>query len=387
MNQVWKLGFVSFFTDISTEMVFPFIGIYLSLIGTLPVVIGFIEGLAESFSFGFRIISGFLSDYTKKRKLLLVLGYGFSIIGKILWLFQSQIIFSMGRLFERFGKGIRNSPRDALISESISDENRGRAFGIHRFLDTLGAFIGVLIAYFVLTFFFHETNDNAKKEVIQALFIFSLIPAVLGFLILFSIKEKIQKSNQHSFFDFIKQSFSYIKTQKKIKLFLIVNFLFALGNSSDQFLFIKAHHLSIQLNEILLGYLVFNLSYGFLAYPAGKLSDKIQRKYVIALGYGIFSITYFFISKIQSKEEFFISMFFYGVYKGLTEGVEKAYLTDIAGDWKASVLGYQSFLYGVGLFFASLIGGIFWNYVSLDWVFLFGSVMALVSLALVLILI
>ncbi len=381
-----KLGFTSFFTDISSEMIFPFIGIYLTIIGSSPLIIGIVEGVAESLAYSFRFLSGYTADYFHNKKIPAITGYSLSMIGKIFLYFPFIYFIIAGRWLDRLGKSIRNAPRDALISESVLPKKKGEAFGFHRFMDTLGAFIGVLFSLVFYIYVFHPDDNLQKKEFIQNLILLSVIPAFIGVLILFFVKEKnknIFTTNQ-KFTEGIKNLRNILKKEKKLVIFLIINFLFAISNSSDQFIFIYGDQIHISLKEILMAYLFYNLSYVMVSYPAGKISDKLQRKYIIALGYLIYSLVYFFIPDINSFMHFILIFLFYGIYKGLTEGVEKAYVTDFTEEFRSTLLGFHSIIFGTGIFISSLIGGFIWNYFDITYLFYFDSLIAFMCIILVL---
>lgn len=375
---LFKLGLTSFFTDISSEMIYPFLGIYFATLGATPAVIGIIEGVAEGLAYILRVFSGFISDYFQRRKYLTIIGYFLSTLGKIfLYVFNIILLISLGRWLDRVGKGIRNAPRDALISESVSLEERGKAFGFHRFMDTLGATLGVFISFLILVFLF---NENNHKDLLKTLILFSIFPAIIGILILFFVKDTTKKEDKkQSIHQFFSNGILEVKNNKNLMFFLIINFIFALSNSSDQFIFLKASELKIELKEIVLSYLFYNISYAIFSYPSGKLSDKISRKYLIGIGYLIYSITYFLIPYINSFYTLLMIFFFYGMHKAMSEGVEKAFITDYTKEYKASILGLQSTLYGIAMIFASSIGGFIWYHFGSSTMFYFDALLSLIA--------
>nr|WP_256201037.1 MFS transporter [Thermoanaerobacter thermocopriae] len=228
MLNVIILGLTSLLTDISTEMVYPLIPLFLtSQLGASPTIVGIIEGFAESLASILKVFSGYISDKVGKRKPLAIAGYSFSTIGKMFLYFATSWgwVF-LGRTSDRFGKGIRTAPRDALIAEAVDKENIGRAYGLHRALDTLGATIGIALAYYFLTFY---------RGDYKAVFMYSLIPAFLGVFVLFFAKESTVKRELSK-----KLSFSWRSLDRRLQMFLIVILIFALGNSSNQFLLLRA---------------------------------------------------------------------------------------------------------------------------------------------------
>ncbi len=371
MFNIIIVGITSLLTDISTEMVYPLLGIFLSTtLGAAPWIIGLIEGIAESIASLLKVFSGYLSDKFQKRKPLAIMGYGSSSFGKIfLFLATSWWWVLLARVIDRFGKGIRNAPRDALIADSSAKERRGRAFGLHRTMDTLGAAAGVLIAYYFLTA--HAGPIDYRK-----LFLLSLIPAFLGLMALFFVKEKKVSINPAE----KKLSFKWSALPLKLKLFLIVTLLFTLGNSSNQFLLLRAKNIGFTTTSVLLLYLVYNIVYALVSYPAGRLSDIIGRKKLLVWGYVFYGVVYLGFA-LTDNPIFMWGLFsLYGVYIGVTEGVEKALVTDIAPEHlRATMIGLHATLVGIGLFPASFLAGILWNQFGPAATFYFGGITGLLA--------
>ncbi len=381
MKNVILLGLTSLLTDVSSEMVYPILGLYLASLNTPYTIIGIIEGIAESVANLFKVFSGSLSDRLKKRKPFVIFGYSFSTLGKIfLYISNSWLLVLLSRVMDRFGKGIRTAPRDALISESTIDTKKGKIFGLHRAMDSFGAILGVMFVYFL---FFNYKNKIPFKNV----FLLSIIPAILAVIILFFVKEKYNSSKEKvRKFNFRFYEFKFIP--KKAKIYIIISTLFALGNSSNQFLLLRAKNLGFGYLETILLYLVYNLFYTIFSYPAGIISDKIGKKTIIFFGYIIYSIVYLFFALIKKNMANFlwVLFIFYGVYMALVEGQEKAFLAEISPqEYKASVLGLQYTLVGLMLFPASFIGGFLWDNVAVYATFLFSSITSFISCVLVLI--
>lgn len=371
MFNIIMVGITSLLTDISTEMVYPLLGIFLSTtLGAAPWIIGLIEGIAESIASLLKVFSGYLSDKFQKRKPLAIIGYGSSSFGKIfLFLATSWWWVLLARVIDRFGKGIRNAPRDALIADSSAKERRGRAFGLHRTMDTLGAATGVLIAYYFLTT--HAGPIDYRK-----LFLLSLIPAFLGLIALFFVREKKASADPAQ----KKLSFKWSALPLKLKLFLIVTLLFTLGNSSNQFLLLRAKNLGFTTTNVLLLYLAYNIVYALVSYPAGRLSDIIGRKKLLVWGYVFYGVVYLGFA-LTDNPIFMWGLFsLYGVYIGVTEGVEKALVTDIAPEHlRATMIGLHATLVGIGLFPASFLAGILWNQFGPAATFYFGGITGLLA--------
>jgi MFS family permease len=369
MFNVIILGIVSLLTDISTEMVYPLVPLYLTAkLGASPAIVGLIEGVAESTASLLRIFSGYISDLVGRRKPLAILGYGSSTIGKIfLYLSNSWGLVFIGRWIDRFGKGIRTAPRDALIADSTDSTRRGSAFGLHRAMDTLGAATGVLLAYYFLTRF---SGDYSR------VFLYSLIPAFLGVAALFFVREtKKLKSSDAS-----KPVLKWSLLDRRLKGFLIVTLIFTLGNSSNQFLLLRAKDMGFNDTTVLLLYLAYNIVYMIFAYPAGRLSDRIGRKRLIVTGYLFYGLVYLGFAIVGNASYLWLLFGLYGIYIGLTEGVQKALISDIAPvETRATLIGLHATLEGIGLLPASFIAGLLWNTVSASAAFYFGGAMGIIA--------
>jgi MFS family permease len=369
MFNIILLGITSLLTDISSEMVYPLLPIYLvTKLGASPAILGLIEGVAESLASLLKVFSGYFSDKTKSRKPLTIFGYAGSTIGKfILFLSNSWLYVLVARVVDRFGKGVRTAPRDALIAESAKEGRRGAAFGLHRAMDTLGATLGVFFAYILITRY-HGDFKN--------IFLFSLIPAIPAVLILFFVREK--KSQGPSLRP--KLEFRWGALDKRLKFFLIFTFIFTLGNSSNQFLILRAKDLGNTLPTVILFYLLYNIIYASIAYPASRLSDKIGRKKILVLGYLFYGLVYLGFAMNRSPNNFWFLFGLYGLYMGFTEGVEKALIADIAPqDLRATTIGLHATLVGVGLLPASLLAGMLWKFFGAASPFYFGGVMGITA--------
>jgi MFS family permease len=362
------LGLTSLLTDISTEMVYPLIPLFLtSQLGASPTIVGIIEGFAESLASILKVFSGYISDKVGKRKPLAIAGYSFSTIGKMFLYFATSWgwVF-LGRTSDRFGKGIRTAPRDALIAEAVDKENIGRAYGLHRALDTLGATIGIALAYYFLT---------SYKGDYKAVFMYSLIPAFLGVIVLFFAKESTVKHELSK-----KLSFSWRSLDRRLQMFLIVILIFALGNSSNQFLLLRAKNVGFSESDVILLYLVYNIVYMIFSYPMGRLSDKIGRKKLLIIGYFLYGIVYLGFAVFGFKSAMWILFSVYGLYIALTEGVEKALVAEISpSHLKATVIGLHATFTGIGLLPASFIAGILWDTLGVTAPFYFGGIMGVLA--------
>lgn len=384
MFNIILLGITSLLTDISSEMVYPILPIYLvSTLGVGPAILGLIEGIAESLASILKVFSGYFSDKIKKRLPFAIMGYVSSTVGKLfLYISTSWLWVLAGRVIDRFGKGIRTAPRDALIADSAKDDKKGAAFGLHRAMDTLGATMGVLLAYFLIMRYSRgagshpEFNHGVGKGSFKNIFLLSLIPALLGVVFLFFVKEKkVKQESYHT-----KIQFKWHALDKRLKLFLIFTFIFTLGNSSNQFLLLRAKTQGCSLPAVILFYLFYNIIYAWVAYPASRLSDKIGRKKLLVLGYLFYGLVYFGFAINNSLGNFWFLFGLYGFYIGFTEGVEKALIADIAPvHLRGTTIGLHATLVGVGLLPASLLAGVLWKFFGAAAPFYFGGFMGLFS--------
>lgn len=367
MLNIILLGITSLLTDISSEMVYPLLPVYLvSKLGASPAILGLIEGVAESLASLLKVFSGYFSDRLKRRKPFTILGYAASTAGKfILYISTAWVQVFAARLIDRAGKGIRTAPRDALIVDSAQSDKRGAAFGLHRAMDTLGAAAGVMLAYLLIT----KYRGDFKN-----IFLFSLIPAFLGLLILFLVKEPLKSELSKK----EKPRFKWRLLDRRLKIFLLFSFIFTLGNSSNQFLLLRAQTLGSSIPVVLLFYLFYNLIYALVSYPASKLSDKMGRKKLLVTGYVFYALVYFGFALNGNVQNFWFLFGVYGMYIGFTEGVEKALLADIAPkDLRATAIGLHATIVGVGLLPASILAGMFWKFFGPAVPFYFGGIMSL----------
>ncbi|MGE5261851.1 MAG: MFS transporter [Acidobacteriota bacterium] len=385
MFNIIILGIASFLTDVSSEMVYPLLPLFLTSarIGATPAIVGLIEGLAESTASLLRVFSGYWSDRLQERKPLTILGYSASTIGKILlYLSNSWPLVLASRLTDRFGKGIRTAPRDALIADSTDPGQRGTAFGLHRALDSAGASVGVIMAYV----FFVSLHDDYS-----AIFLISVIPAVLGILVLFFVREKIapRKVNvtprgNGKPLNARTPWWSDLGTRwraldRRLKLFLLVVFVFALGNSSNEFLLLRAKNQGYNDATVILMYLVFNIIYALASWPAGRLSDRVGRKALLVLGYLTYGIVYIGFA-IAGPLQLWGLFATYGLYVAFTDGVEKALVSDIAPlDLRATLIGLHATFVGIGLLPASVLAGFLWDTFGAQTPFYFGGGMGIVA--------
>jgi len=379
---VFFLGLVSLFTDVSSEMIFTIMPLFVvNILGSGALVVGFIGGLTESFDAIFRIFSGRISDRIQKRKLLAVLGYGFSTIVKpFMYIATSWGAALAVRFGDRMGKGIRSSPRDALVADSVGKEQRGKSFGIHRAMDTTGAVLGLAIAAFII---YHLQGRDLKLELhtYKWLVLVGIIPAVLAVLVLlFFVHENKQKAAAIAA-DGVLPVKADIKFNTQFKLFLLVMGIFTLGNSSDFFIILRAQNLGSSVIYITLMLVLFNVTYALVATPAGILSDRLGRKRVIALGWLIYAAVYLGIALSRNAWHMWVLFACYGVYYGVVEGVSKAFVADLVPtERRGTASGYYPAVVGALLLPASVLAGWLWEVVSPSTPFYLGAGLAFVAM-------
>lgn len=372
MWNVFFLGLVSFFADISAEMVYPIIPLYLtSAFGATPSLIGIIEGIAESLASLLKVFSGYITDKYNKKKPIAFLGYATGLIYKIALIAASSWGGILGaRVIDRIGKGIRTAPRDVMVCESADSNRMGTAFGIHKALDMAGSAIGILIAYLLLS------SANGAFDY-KNLFLISIIPALLSLAMFPLIKEKKEQR-------IIKEREPFWKNVKKLdgqlKLYLLVAFLFTLGNSSNAFLLLRAKSVGFNDTSVILLYFIYNITASLLAIPLGKRSDQVGRKRLLVSGYIVFAAVYMGFAFAYNKI-FMIALFvLYGVYTAMTTGVERAFIAEISPqELKGTMLGLHSTIVGIALLPASAIAGVLWTSFGAEIPFVFGACLSLIA--------
>ncbi len=378
-KNVFLLGLVSFFNDLASEMIYPIVPVFLTTVlhASVPVI-GFIEGFAESTAAITKYLFGTYSDYLKKRKMFVVGGYSMAAISKILIglsYFWPMVLFA--RFIDRVGKGMRTAPRDSLLLENSTPENKGFIFGFHRAFDSLGAVFGPLLALGIL---------YLVKENLRLTFFIASIPAVIAvlLLILFVKEEKSPVDFSSKKVETEKKEFVKINWKiltPKLKLFLIISFLFSLGNSSDVFLLLQAKNLGLTATLVVLTYVLYNISQTIFAAPLGSLSDKIGPKKVFSAGLLVFSLVYFSFGIIQNPFWIWFLFPIYGIYIAATDGVSKAYISQfIKKEESGTFFGAYYTLTAIGTFIASFLGGLLWSFFAPQATFFFGSLMSFLAL-------
>jgi MFS family permease len=352
---VWLLGFVSLFTDISSEMLYPVMPVYLDHLGYTALWIGMLEGVAEAIVGLSKGYFGKLSDDTGKRLPFVRLGYFLSSLSKPMIVLFSNIGWILfARSTDRLGKGIRTGARDALLSDESSRENKGKVFGLHRAMDTLGAAIGPVLALLWLRYYPGEYKP---------LFLYAFIPAIIGVALLFILREKKRdpaslpsRSNFFSYFGYWKRAGS---EYRRLVAGLLV---FTLFNSSDVFLLLMAKKAGVEDTHVIGAYIFYNLVYALFAYPAGSVADKLGMKTSFITGLMFFCATYAGMAFLELTDVVLFSLFFlYGIYAAATEGISKAWIARLsASSETGTAIGFYASASSIAAMIASTAAGWLW---------------------------
>ncbi len=380
---VFFLGVVSLLTDISSEMIFTLVPLFVkNVLGGGGVIIGLIGGLSESFDAIFRVFSGRISDRFRKRKLLAVIGYGFSTVVKPFMLLATAWGGVLGvRFGDRIGKGIRSSPRDALIADSVGADKRGKSFGIHRAMDTAGAFIGLATAA-VIIYILQGSDLTLMNDTYRWLVIVGIIPAVIAVIMLIAfVHEKSLPSSVATKTSGAASAASSQPFSGQFKLFLLIMGIFTLGNSSDFFIVLRAQNLNVNVLEITLMLVLFNLTYAIVSTPAGIISDKLGRRRVIIIGWTVYALVYLGFALATSVWSIWVLFAAYGIYYGIVEGVARAFVADLVpAERRGTAFGYYQTAVGLMLLPASVIAGWLWDKVNPAAPFYFGAGLAFIAM-------
>jgi MFS family permease len=379
---VFFLGLVSFLTDVSSEMIFTLVPLFLAnVLGAATTIIGLVGGLSESVDVIFRIFSGWISDRIGRRKPLAVLGYVISTVAKpFMYLASTWGVVLAVRFGDRIGKGIRTSPRDALVADSVSAEERGKGFGLHRAMDTAGAVLG-LVMVAVIVYFVQGGGLKLGLETYQWLVLVGVVPAVLSIpVLLVFVREKRITPGSSSYRGSVSGR-STAGFDARFKVFLAVMAVFTLGNSSDFFVILRAQNLDVPLIQVVLMLVLFNVTYAATALPAGVLSDRIGRKRVIVLGWFIYAMVYLGFAAASSVWLVWLLFAGYGIYYGVVEGVARAFVADLVPeDRRGTAYGLYHGVVGLTLLPASLLAGWLWQAYSPAAPFFLGSGLAFVAM-------
>lgn len=379
-RNVLFLGLVSALTDFSSEVAVRTLPLFLAnVLGVKTSVIGLIEGLSESTATLTRLLSGWLSDRLGRRKPLVTLGYGLSSFVKpFLYFAASWPAVLVIRFLDRIGKGVRTSPRDALIADSTPESERGRAFGFNKAMDPLGAMAG-LAAAALLVWYSQGGTLSLTRPTYQNLVLLAVVPGFLAFfLLLFFVRDVAVAPAAKD--ESEPSAAGARKLSANFKRYLAVLVFFTLGNSSDAFLTLRAQNLGMGIGEIFALLAAFNLIPTLLSYPAGKLSDKVGRKTLISVGWLIYAAVYLGFAFATTRLHVWLLYLVYGAYESLTAGVEKAFVADLVSAGKrGTAYGLFNTAIGIAALPSSLIAGALWQEISPAAPFVFGAALSLIA--------
>jgi MFS family permease len=360
LRNVIALGLVSFFTDFSTEMVLGILPLFIvNNLGASRAILGAIEGSAELVSYAFRMISGSLSDKVGKRKIFILAGYGLSTFSKPFFALSTGWLDAfVVRTIDRIGKGLRTAPRDALIADSVSESISGKAFGIHRTIDQLGAIVGPIAAFSLL-----QVMD------IRGIFFVSLIPGAIAVLILILFVKEIAIKRVHSKTATIFSNIGTIMSNNKpFVLLLIISGIFSLGAFNFSFVLLKASELGIDNDVIPIVYAVINISHTAIGIPAGIVADKIGKEKVLIVGYAVFAISSTLMTTLSENSLYaFVLAAIFGLYMGISETVQRAVVPRyVSSELRGTAFGVYNVILGTSFFVSNVVFGFLWDNYNLS---------------------
>jgi len=354
------LGFVSLLNDGASEMIYPLLPVFLTaVLGVGPAALGVIEGIAETTASLLKLYSGYLSDRVKRRKGWIVAGYSISNIIRPLIAFSTSWLHVLAlRFSDRVGKGLRTSPRDAIIADSTPPEYRGKAYGFHRAMDHSGAIIGPLIATGLLL-----VLQGTEQQNLSTIFVLSFIPGLLAvLLLLFGLRERQAEGPRQAAPGSFNFRAAWAEMSTDFRKYLAIILLFTLGNSTDAFLLLRAQQLGVPVALLPMIWVALHVVKMGSSLPGGILSDRIGRKKVIVSGWIVYALVYAGFAVADSHWHAWALFTVYGVYFGLTEGVEKALVADFAPLYlRGSAFGLYHLIIGLGALPASLLFGLVWQ--------------------------
>jgi len=370
---IWMLGFVSLLMDVSSEMIHSLLPLFMvGTLGTSALLVGLVEGLAESTALIVKIFSGALSDYIGKRKGLAVLGYGLGAMSKPLFaLAPGMGLVLTARLIDRIGKGIRGAPRDALIADIAPASLRGAAFGLRQSLDTVGAFLGPLIAVGLMLAW---NND------FRAVFSVAIIPGVLAVLVLIlGVKEPARHTGEKRSNPIRRENLS--RLPPGYWWVVLVGTIFTLARFSEAFLVLRAEQLGVPLALVPLVMVAMNLVYAATAYPFGKLSDRMSHRALLALGLAVLIAADLILGSGQNWVTLLVGVGLWGIHMGMTQGLLATMITAQApSDLRGTCFGLFNLITGIAMLIASILAGLLWDQWGAQAPFYAGAIFSMLAL-------
>jgi MFS family permease len=374
MGNVVRLGWVSALTDVSSEMLYAVTPLFLTqVLRATMSQLGLIEGIAEGTASVLKGISGWHSDKIRKRKIFVLAGYALSTFAKpLIAIATGWPAVLAARFMDRFGKGVRTTARDALIADSCPPQERGRAFGLHRAMDTAGALVGVAISLVLLLLLqTHESDDS----IFRLLYWLAFIPGVFSVFLILGVREIPPRAVKAA--DKRKLNLAF---GRDYYIVLILFSVFTLGCSSDAFLLMRTREAGWSAVAVIAAYLCYNASYALLSYPVGKRADRVSKQRLLGVGFVIYALVYCGFAALPGKWAVWPLFLVYGVYIALTEGVSKALISNlVASEVRGTALGLFYMVTGLLAVAASIIAGLLWDRISPAAPFYFGAVLALIA--------
>jgi MFS family permease len=364
------LGIVSLFTDLSSQMVFPLIPLFLTtVIGAGAYAVGIVEGAAETTASLLKVVSGYWSDKIRRRKPFVLFGYSLSSVTKPLFaLAHVWHVVLFIRVVERIGKGVRTAPRDALVAESSSEHVRGKAYGFNRAMDGIGSTIGAVLALLLLPILGYRN-----------IFLFAFIPGILAVFVIFLVKEKNEPAEEKK----ISLKVSFRELPSNLKLFMVAASIFALGHFGYAFLLLRALNIGLDDSMSILLYVLFYIVYAICTVPWGILSDRIGRRPILCGGYILFAATSAGLIFTSSLNDILLLFIMYGVFYAMIDGAQRAFVVDLApAHLKATALGTFHTAIGFVALPGGYISGVLWDTIAPEATFVYGCVLALISVGL-----
>ena len=343
---------MSFFTDFSTEMVLGVLPLFIvSNLGATRAMLGALEGSSELASYALRMVSGMLSDRIGKRKVFILVGYALSTVSKPFFAFATSWYHALAlRLSDRFGKGIRTAPRDALIADSVPESASGRAFGLHRTLDQMGAIAGPVAAFALLSF-----TD------IRGVFLFSLLPGAISVIVLaFFVREIALRTSARK--TMLAKVTDLVHKNRPFVLLVVVSGIFSAGSFNFSFVLLRASELGAQQNTVPLVYAVINVAHTAVAYPSGKLADRIGREKILVIGYAVFAASAAMMTLAYGAASAYLVAIVYGAYAGIAETLQRAVIPRyVPPESRGTAFGLYNLVVGFGFFAAGVVFGLLWD--------------------------